>query len=121
MKVSGLNEIHKVEPGDLTFVDIPKYFKKSFNSKASVILINQDVEFPEGKAILISENPFTDYNRLVTHFKPIETPDNYIKNGLYTSARDIQVGAGTEIYPGVVIGSRVKIGKNWPKKYMTKV
>jgi len=112
MPVSGLNEIHKVQAGDLTFVDIPKYYKKSFNSAATVILINQDVEFPAGKAILISENPFTDYNRLVTHFKPLETPSDYNKNGLYTTGKEVSIGKDTDIYPGVVIGSRVTIGNN---------
>ena len=38
--VSGLNEIHKVELGDVIYVDHPKYFEKALNSDASVIIIN---------------------------------------------------------------------------------
>lgn len=33
--ITGLNEIHKVEPGDITFVDHPKYYTKALNSQAS--------------------------------------------------------------------------------------
>ena len=36
---SGINEIHKVEEGDLVFVDHPKYYQKCINSAASFIII----------------------------------------------------------------------------------
>ena len=37
----GINEIHKVEEGDIVFVDHPKYYKKCIQSAASFIIINQ--------------------------------------------------------------------------------
>jgi len=39
--VKGLNEIHVVEPGDIVFVDHPKYYDKALQSAATVILINK--------------------------------------------------------------------------------
>ena len=33
---SGINEIHKVEEGDLVFVDHPKYYQKCVSSPATV-------------------------------------------------------------------------------------
>ena len=33
----GINEIHKVEPGDIAFSDAPKYFQKTLDSAATVI------------------------------------------------------------------------------------
>ena len=39
---SGINEIHKVEEGDLVFVDHPKYYDKCINSAASFIIINKN-------------------------------------------------------------------------------
>ncbi len=39
--ISGLNEIHMVEAGDITFVDHPKYYDKALNSKATTIIINK--------------------------------------------------------------------------------
>ena len=43
---------------------------KALESAATVILINKEVECPEGKALLISNDPFTDFNRISNHFKP---------------------------------------------------
>ena len=39
--VSGMNEIHVVESGDIVFVDHPKYYDKALNSAATIILINK--------------------------------------------------------------------------------
>ena len=50
--VDGMNEIHVVEPGDIVFVDHPKYYDKALQSAATIILINKEVECPEGKALL---------------------------------------------------------------------
>lgn len=69
-EVLGMNEIHVVEPGDIVFVDHPKYYDKALNSAATIILINKEVDCPEGKALLISDDPFRDFNKLTNHFKP---------------------------------------------------
>ena len=55
---TGINEIHKVEKGDLVFVDHPKYYDKCVNSLASFIIINKKIDFPEGKALLVTPEPF---------------------------------------------------------------
>jgi UDP-3-O-[3-hydroxymyristoyl] glucosamine N-acyltransferase len=34
--ISGINEIHMVERGDLVFVDHPKYYDKALNSAATM-------------------------------------------------------------------------------------
>ena len=54
---TGINEIHKVEKGDLAFVDHPKYYDTCINSAASFIIINKKTAFPEGKALLIVDEP----------------------------------------------------------------
>jgi UDP-3-O-[3-hydroxymyristoyl] glucosamine N-acyltransferase len=103
--IYGMNEIHVVEKGDIVFVDHPKYYTKALNSAATVILINKKVDCPEGKALLISEDPFSDFNRLTNHFKPFESAVTSIS----TSAI---VGQGTIIQPNVFIGNQVVIGEN---------
>ena len=62
--VHGMNEIHVVEPGDIVFVDHPKYYDKALQSAATIVLINKEVECPQGKALLISNDPFRDFNKL---------------------------------------------------------
>jgi len=103
--VSGLNEIHKVEAGDIVFVDHPKYYDKALNSKATTILINKKVECPEGKALIFSDDPFRDYNKLVLHFQPIKFSKKQVSDTAI-------VGKDTTIMPGVYLGNNVKIGDN---------
>jgi len=103
--VLGMNEIHVVEEGDIVFVDHPKYYDKALQSKATVVLINKEVECPEGKALLVSDDPFRDFNKLTRHFKPFETAAASI-------AESAEIGEGTIIQPNVFIGNHVKIGKN---------
>jgi UDP-3-O-[3-hydroxymyristoyl] glucosamine N-acyltransferase len=106
MAVTGINEIHKVEPGDIVFVDHPKYYKKALTSKADIIIIDkQDVEIPAGKAIIISEAPFDAFNKILLHFSPYKA---------WTSAvgDNFKIGSGSVIHPNVSIGHNVSIGKN---------
>ncbi len=103
--ITGLNEIHLVEAGDLVFVDHPKYYAKALQSKATTILINTKVECPEGKALIISDDPFRDYNKLVRYFLPI----NYSLQPISDTAK---VGTNTIIMPGVYLGNNVTIGNN---------
>ncbi|MDR1951014.1 MAG: UDP-3-O-(3-hydroxymyristoyl)glucosamine N-acyltransferase [Bacteroidales bacterium] len=104
--VTGMNEIHTVEPGDITFVDHPKYYEKALNSAATTILINSsDVICPEGKALLISQDPFADFNKLTQKFRPFVASSKMISDSA-------EIGENTIIQPNVFIGNHVKIGKN---------
>lgn len=104
-KITGINEIHMVEPGDLTFVDHPKYYDKALQSKATTILINKEVDPPAGKVLIISEHPFDDYVFLATTFRPFQKAVAII-------SPSAEIGEGTVIQPGAFIGNHVKIGKN---------
>src|SRR6478672_1285407 len=103
--VLGMNEIHVVEPGDIVFVDHPKYYDKALQSAATVVLINKNVDCPKGKALLISDDPFRDFNKLTTHFRPFRFSN-------VTVSESAQIGEGTMIQPNTFIGHHVRIGKN---------
>lgn len=103
--VLGMNEIHVVESGDIVFVDHPKYYDKALNSAATIILINKDVDCPEGKALLISDDPFRDFNKLTNHFKPFSSSDNQISSSAI-------IGKNTIVQPNCFIGNNVVIGDN---------
>lgn len=102
---TGINEIHKVEKGDLVFVDHPKYYNTCIQSDASFIIINKAVEFPEEKALLVVDQPFEAYLKIVRHFHPFEPAAKNISDSAF-------VGEGTYIYPNTFIGHHVSIGKN---------
>jgi len=102
---SGINEIHMVEEGDLVFVDHPKYYKKCVESAATYIIINQQTEFPPHKALLLVNDPFEAYLKIVQHYRPFEAS---VKQKSDTAA----IGENTVIMPGVFIGNHVSIGDN---------
>lgn len=102
---TGINEIHKVEEGDLVFVDHPKYYDKCIQSAASFIIINQVTEVPAGKALLVVDQPFEAYQKIVRHFRPYVPQDSMISVSAV-------IGEGTVVYPNVFIGHEVRIGKN---------
>ena len=103
--VFGMNEIHVVEAGDIVFVDHPKYYDKALNSEATIVLINKKVDCPEGKALLISNDPFRDFNKLTLHFKPFQSSNSAVS----PSAR---IGENTIVQPNCFIGNNVTIGDN---------
>ncbi len=102
---TGINEIHKVEQGDLVFVDHPKYYDKCLQSAASFIIINKKIIVPEGKALLIVEQPFDAYQKIVHHFRPFIPAIKLISDSA-------TIGEGTYLAPNVFVGSDVVIGKN---------
>jgi len=103
--IGGINEIHKVVTGDITFVDHPKYYDKALNSAATFVIINKKVDVPEGKGLIFSDDPFRDYVKLVKHFSPFHPS---LKNIADTAV----VGEGTILFPGVYVGNNCIIGKN---------
>ncbi len=104
-EILGINEIHVVEKGDIVFVDHPKYYDKALKSAATIILINKKVECPEGKSLLISDDPFRDFNKITKHFNP------FIASKVSISETAI-IGENTVIQPNVFIGNNVTIGVN---------
>lgn len=102
---TGINEIHKVEKGDLVFVDHPKYYDVCINSAATFIIINKEMEVPEGKTLFVVENPFEAYCKIVNHFRPFEAADKMISD-------TVVIGKDSFIYPSAFIGHHVSIGKN---------
>ena len=105
LAVTGINEIHGVQAGDITFVDHPKYYDKALSSAATFIIIDKEVTCPENKMLFVSSNPFRDYVYLVRLFRPFEEANKSISDSA-------EIGEGTVIQPGAFIGNHVRIGKN---------
>jgi len=101
---TGINEIHKVEKGDLVFVDHPKYYQKCLQSAASFIIINEEVACPPQKALLIVDQPFEAYQKIVSHFRPFEA-------AVQSISPNAKIGKTSYLYPGVFVGNHVQIGE----------
>jgi len=102
--ILGMNEIHVVEQGEIVFVDHPKYYDKAFQSKATTILINKKVDCPDGKTLLLSDDPFRDFNKLTKLFRPFKASNVSI-------SQTAKIGKDTIIQPNCFIGNNVIIGE----------
>ena len=103
--VLGINEIHNVATGDITFVDHEKYYNFVLASAATFIFINKKIDAPAGKTLLYHADPFTAYNNFAISHHPT----------LHSSAPVAQsavIGEGTVIYPTAFVGENVTIGRN---------
>jgi UDP-3-O-[3-hydroxymyristoyl] glucosamine N-acyltransferase len=103
--VTGINEIHRVETGDLVFVDHPKYYETCLQSAATYIIINKKTACPDGKALLIVDDPFRAYLKIVRFYRPFQPSMQQV-------SETAVIGAGTVIMPGAYVGNKVIIGKN---------
>ena len=102
--VLGMNEIHNVAIGDITFVDHEKYYNFVLASAATFIFINRKVDAPAGKTLLYSADPFTAYDQLAKTLHPTLPSSSSI-------AASAVIGESTVIYPGAFVGENVTIGK----------
>jgi UDP-3-O-[3-hydroxymyristoyl] glucosamine N-acyltransferase len=120
----GINEIHHVKKGDITFSDVEKYFEKALNSEATFIILNAVPEnIPENKVILIHPQPFDAYDGLVRQQRPF-TPlsmDIAESAAIHPSVifephavigNHVRIGAGSYIRANAVIDDFTVIGKN---------
>jgi UDP-3-O-[3-hydroxymyristoyl] glucosamine N-acyltransferase len=102
---TGINEIHKVEAGDIVFVDHAKYYDTCLQSAATFIIINKKVDCPDSKTLLLVSDPFEAYLKLVNHFRPFLPSARAISDSAL-------IGEGTTVMPNSFIGNHVRIGKN---------
>ena len=105
-QATGINEIHKVQSGDLVFVDHPKYYDKCLQSAATFIIINnKEVTIPEGKALLLVDAPFDAYQKITDYFRPFVPSTKSISDSAI-------IGEGTVVMPNTFIGNNVVIGND---------
>ncbi len=102
---TGINELHKVEAGDIAFVDHPKYYDQCINSAATIIIINAETNFPAHKTLLVLDEPFEAYQKITNHFRPLIPQTKLISEHAI-------LGEATVIMPNSFVGNHVTIGSN---------
>ena len=123
LEATGINEIHKVQHGDVAFSDVKKYFAKTLSSAATVILLNEPADCPPGKVILVVEDPFEAYDSLIRahrHFEPLTSavshraridPTAVIEPGVIIAAH-VTIGAHTYVQANAYLGEYTQIGEH---------
>ena len=127
-----VNTFAKIEegvPGALSFLSNPKYTHFVYETRSSVVLINEDVELekPVSTTLVRVKNAYESVARLLQLYesmKPKKTgidplafvsPKATIGKDVYIGAfayvgDGVVVGDGTQLYPHVVIGDNVTLG-----------
>lgn len=100
---TGINELHRVSKGDIVFVDHPKYYDTCLNSQATFLIINKEVEAPSGKTLLVVDDPFESYSKILNHFQPFSPSYKMISDSAY-------IDPSAVVMPNVFVGNNAKIG-----------
>src|SRR5271157_1327339 len=110
LEISGVAGMEHAGPGQLTFLANPKYAPKVRHTKASAILVAQEIPGLE-IAFLISDNPYLDFARALALFYQPPRPAPGV-HPLACVAASAVVGENCSIGPFAVVGERVRMGHN---------
>ena len=129
--VSSLAKIEEAQAGSLSFLANPKYEPYLYSSKASIIIVNEDLVLsqPVSATLIRVKDAYSSFSVLLEAYnsakldkKGIEEPcfihptakigkDVYIGAFAYVGA-NAEIGDGSKIYPLSYVGDEVKIGNN---------
>lgn len=111
VKVTAIMPLQTATTGQITFLDNPKYRKFLPDTKASAVILTEEMAEKCPCAALIVPNPYIAYAMIATLFDPKPEP----KGGIHPSAiigEHCEIDPSVTIGPNVVIGDYVKVGKN---------
>lgn len=130
-KVHTFAKIEEGTEGAISFLSNPKYTHYLYNTKSSIVIVNEDVELGKDvDATLIRvPNAYESIAKLLQIYeasKPKKTgvaPQAYIApsaklgNNCYVGpfayvGEGAEIGDGCQIYPHAVVGDNVKVGSN---------
>ncbi len=126
--------LEQAGPDMLSWVGTPDVLPRASQSKAGVLLVQQDCLLPPDRTVIRVADPDAAVCDVLEYLAP---PADRVSQGVHTSATvspdaavegtaigahvyvgpGAGVGAGTQLYPGVYIGARVSIGCDctlWP-------
>ena len=121
--------IDQAQPGDITFVANPKYLTKLEQCHASAVLLAPGVKAPGDLNLIVCDNPYLAFAKILTFLQVAKQPGGGVMAGAFVAesavvdelatvypgcviGERVKVGAGTILYPGVVLYDDVTIGKN---------
>jgi UDP-3-O-[3-hydroxymyristoyl] glucosamine N-acyltransferase len=108
-EITGVAGIEAAGPGQITFISNTKYTPLARTTKASAIIVGEDVPPVSTAALLRSRNPYLDFARVLEMFyqPPRYAPGIHPTAIVHPSAK---IGSSAHIGPYVVIQEDVQIG-----------
>ena len=129
--VRSFAKIEEGKSGDISFLSNPKYTHYLYETKSSVVLINDDLELehPVQATLIRVSNAYESVAKLLQYYESVKPKKTGIDPLASVSAKatigqNVYIGAfaciadgavvgdGTQIYPHTVVGEGVKIGSN---------
>ncbi len=129
-QISGVETLEFATPEDASFLSNLKYREAMLQSQAGLICMPPQIDAPEGKTVLFSDNPSRTFQQIVELlFDAPANPSGF--TGIHPTAvvhptakigKDVQIGPyvvidqdavigdNTQLYPFVSIGARVQVG-----------
>jgi UDP-3-O-[3-hydroxymyristoyl] glucosamine N-acyltransferase len=130
--VAHFGKIEEAKAGELTFLANPKYEEFLYQTKASVVIINESqiLKTPITATLIRVPDAYAAFATLLTKYQSLKSQNlvgiqspSYISDSAtlgenhYVAAfahigENVQIGDNVKIFPNVVIGENVKIGNN---------
>ena len=130
--VTQFGKIEEAKVGELTFLANPKYEEFLYQTKASIVIINetQVLKTPITATIIRVPDAYAAFATLLTKYQDLKTqnlsgiqspsyisPSAILGENHYVAAfahigERVQLGNNVKIFPNVVIGENVKVGNN---------
>lgn len=129
--VSLLSRIEEAEAGSLAFLANPKYEQYLYTTRASVVIINEDLvlQKPVTSTLIRVKNAYSSFSLLLEQYNLIRLDKQGIEEPSFIHptaqvGKNVYIGAfayigpnaiiedHTKIYPHTYIGDNVSIGKN---------
>lgn len=105
-------KIEEAGEGDITFLANPKYQKYVETTRASAVIVAQELQAGAGTkpALVRVKDPYVSFLKVLQHFNP---PHDVLPSGIHPTAvisKSATLGADVRIGAHVVIGERVRVG-----------
>jgi len=122
--------INEAEEGQITFIANPKYVRMLPTTGASAVIVPPGLDIPEGKNVLVHENPSMAFVRVTSLFsvqppsgrkgvsekasigKRVRLGKGVCVEDYVVIADEVSIGDNTRIYPFVYVGRDTKIGRD---------
>lgn len=113
IEITGFAKIEEAEPGEISFIANPKYEHFISETKASVLLVGNDISKPEGSEITLVhvEDPYMAVAKLLTAFQAQRPRPVGIEQPSFV-AEGVEIPEGAYVGAFSYIGKGVKLGKN---------
>ena len=130
--VASFGKIEEAKEGQLSFLANPKYEEYLYNTKASVVIVNDSLELKQeiSPTLIRVPDAYTAFATLLAKYQELKTqqltgiqepsfisPTAVLGENIFVGAftyigENASIGNNVKLFPGVVLGDNVKLGDN---------